>query len=104
NLSLRSAPWARVSKNGNVRIPRPSFETHRWLDAPQDEVRRTKRSSSLHILVLGAAGMVGRKLTERLLRDGRLGKTDISKMTLQDVVAPATPEKPGFPVETVTRD
>jgi len=23
----------------------------------------------LHILVLGAAGMVGRKLTERLLRD-----------------------------------
>jgi len=28
----------------------------------------------LHILILGAAGMVGRKLTERLLRDGRLGK------------------------------
>jgi nucleoside-diphosphate-sugar epimerase len=58
----------------------------------------------LHILVLGAAGMVGRKLTERLLRDGRLGKTDISKMTLQDVVAPAKPEKPGFPVDTVTCD
>jgi len=28
----------------------------------------------LHILILGAAGMVGRKLTERLLRDVRLGK------------------------------
>src|ERR1700744_904642 len=47
--------------------------------------------------------MVGRKLTERLLRDGRLGKTDISRMTLQDVVAPA-PAKAGFPVDTVTCD
>jgi D-erythronate 2-dehydrogenase len=58
----------------------------------------------LHILVLGAAGMVGRKLTERLLRDGRLGKTDITRMTLQDVVAPATPAKAGFPVDVVTCD
>src|ERR1700760_148379 len=47
--------------------------------------------------------MVGRKLTERLLRDGRLGKTDITRMTLQDVVAPAQPQA-GFPVETITCD
>jgi nucleoside-diphosphate-sugar epimerase len=58
----------------------------------------------VHILVLGAAGMVGRKLVERLLRDGRLGKTDITRMTLQDVVAPATPAKPGFPVNIVAGD
>ena len=58
----------------------------------------------MHILVLGAAGMVGRKLTERLLRDGRLGKTDITRMTLQDVVAPAIPAKPGFPVDIVAGD
>ena len=58
----------------------------------------------MHILVLGAAGMVGRKLTERLLRDGRLGERDISRMTLQDVVAPAKPDKTGFPVDTVTCD
>lgn len=57
----------------------------------------------MHILVLGAAGMVGRKLTERLLRDGRLGKTDITRLTLQDVVAPAS-AKAGFPVETITCD
>jgi nucleoside-diphosphate-sugar epimerase len=57
----------------------------------------------LHILVLGAAGMVGRKLTERLLGDGRLGKSDITRMTLQDVVAPAKPQA-GFPVDTVTCD
>jgi len=58
----------------------------------------------LHILVLGAAGMVGRKLVERLLRDGRLGRHDITRMTLQDVVAPAQPAKAGFPVDTVTCD
>ena len=52
----------------------------------------------MHVLVLGAAGMVGRKLVDRLLRDGRLGKSDISKLTLHDVVAPAKPEKAGFTV------
>ena len=50
----------------------------------------------MHILVLGAAGMVGRKLTERLLRDGRLGKRDITRMTLQDVVAPTKPANRGI--------
>ena len=58
----------------------------------------------MHILVLGAAGMVGRKLVERLLKDGRLGNTDITRMTLHDVVAPAKPEKPGFPVEVHAGD
>src|ERR1700676_3146096 len=45
--------------------------------------------------------MVGRKLTERLLREGRLGKRDISRMTLQDVVAPARPASSGFQVDTI---
>jgi nucleoside-diphosphate-sugar epimerase len=58
----------------------------------------------LHILVLGAAGMVGRKLVERLLRDGRLGKTDITRLTLHDVVSPAKPERPGFPVDVQAGD
>ena len=58
----------------------------------------------MHILVLGAAGMVGRKLVGRLLSDGRLGKSDITRMTLHDVVAPKQPEKTGFPVETMAGD
>jgi nucleoside-diphosphate-sugar epimerase len=58
----------------------------------------------LHILVLGAAGMVGRKLVERLLRDGRLGNSEISRLTLQDVVAPTKPEKAGCPVDVVAGD
>ena len=58
----------------------------------------------MHILILGAAGMVGRKLTERLLRDGRLGKHDITRMTLQDVVAPAKPANASIPIEVVASD
>ena len=58
----------------------------------------------MHILVLGAAGMVGRKLTDQLLQDGRLGSREITRMTLQDVVAPVAPAKATFSVNTVTCD
>ena len=45
----------------------------------------------MHILITGAAGMVGRKLTERLVADGGLNGKPIDKFTLVDVVAPAKP-------------
>lgn len=57
----------------------------------------------MHILVLGAAGMVGRKLVDRLVNDGKLGTTGITRLTLQDVVAPAKPAT-SIPVDTVTGD
>ena len=58
----------------------------------------------MHVLVLGAAGMVGRKLSERLLRDGRLGNREISRMTLHDVVAPTKPADAAIPISIVTGD
>ena len=58
----------------------------------------------MHILVLGAAGMVGRKLTERLARDGRLGNREITRLTLQDVVAPQNPAGNTIPTKLVTSD
>lgn len=58
----------------------------------------------MHILVLGAAGMVGRKLTERLVRDGRLGSREITRLTLQDVVAPQNPAGNAIPTKLVTSD
>lgn len=58
----------------------------------------------MHILVLGAAGMVGRKLVERLVRDGSLGGREITRMTLQDVVAPVKPANAGIPIKMVTSD
>jgi len=58
----------------------------------------------VHILVLGAAGMVGRKLTERLVRDGRLGPREITRLTLQDVVALQNPAGNAIPTKLVTSD
>lgn len=49
----------------------------------------------MHILITGAAGMIGRKLTGRLLRDGNLNGQPIEKLTLTDIVAPERPA--GFP-------
>jgi D-erythronate 2-dehydrogenase len=45
----------------------------------------------MHILVTGAAGMIGRKLTARLVRDGQLNGQKIGRLTLIDVVAPEKP-------------
>jgi D-erythronate 2-dehydrogenase len=45
----------------------------------------------MHVLIIGAAGMIGRKLTERLLAAGELGGREIGAMTLVDVVAPNAP-------------
>jgi nucleoside-diphosphate-sugar epimerase len=39
----------------------------------------------MRILVTGGAGMLGRKLAERLRRDGSLGGREISQLTLADV-------------------
>ncbi len=45
----------------------------------------------MHILITGAAGMIGRKLTARLVKDGRLNGKSIDRLTLVDVVAPEKP-------------
>src|SRR6476469_3165572 len=56
----------------------------------------------MHILITGAAGMVGRKLTERLAAERALNGKAIDAFTLVDVVAPAKP--PGFKVEAYAAD
>ena len=55
----------------------------------------------MHILITGAAGMIGRKLTERLIVDRALGGQPIDKLTLIDIVAPARPV--GFSDHVKTR-
>ncbi|OZI52500.1 D-erythronate dehydrogenase [Bordetella genomosp. 4] len=45
----------------------------------------------MHIAVIGAAGMVGRKLTESLARDNVLGAHHVDRLTLWDVVPPEAP-------------
>lgn len=56
----------------------------------------------MHIMIIGAAGMIGRKLGLALGGSGRLGTTPISRMTLVDVVPPAAVET--VPCDVVTAD
>src|ERR1043166_4375457 len=58
----------------------------------------------MHVLILGAAGMVGRKLIDRLVRDGGLDGKPIERLTLADVVSPERPASFAGAVETVTMD
>ena len=45
----------------------------------------------MHILITGAAGMIGRKLIERLIVDRALNGQPIEKLTLMDIVAASRP-------------
>jgi nucleoside-diphosphate-sugar epimerase len=58
----------------------------------------------MHVLIVGAAGMIGRKLTDRLLKDRTLRGQPIKKLTLQDVVAPEEPRDKPFAIETRAGD
>ncbi|MGA9431671.1 MAG: D-erythronate dehydrogenase [Xanthobacteraceae bacterium] len=58
----------------------------------------------MHILITGAAGMIGRKLNARLAADGALNDQPIEKLTLVDVVAPQRPEKFSGKVEAAAAD
>jgi nucleoside-diphosphate-sugar epimerase len=56
----------------------------------------------MHILITGAAGMIGRKLTGRLAKDNSLNGEPIDKLTLIDVVTPPTPQSFSGKVDAVT--
>lgn len=58
----------------------------------------------MHILVLGGAGMVGRKFIERLARDGGLGGKPVTRVTAQDVVPASPPPAAPFDFEAVVSD
>lgn len=47
----------------------------------------------MQILITGAAGMIGRKLAERLGRDGALNGIPVSKLTLTDIILPNRPPR-----------
>jgi nucleoside-diphosphate-sugar epimerase len=60
----------------------------------------------MRTLLIGAGGMIGRKLTDRLARDGRLAGEAIDHLVLADLVAPDPPELLGSvdTVDTVATD
>jgi D-erythronate 2-dehydrogenase len=58
----------------------------------------------VHVLILGAAGMIGRKLTARLAADENVGGRAVERLTLADVVAPLQPATVAGQVELVATD
>jgi D-erythronate 2-dehydrogenase len=58
----------------------------------------------MHVLITGAAGMIGRKLTERLVIDRALGGQPIERLTLIDIVAPVRPASFSDHVKTRAAD
>ena len=45
----------------------------------------------VHVAVIGAAGMIGKRLVARLTDDGRLGESEIGQLSLVDLVEPDRP-------------
>jgi D-erythronate 2-dehydrogenase len=58
----------------------------------------------MHILIIGAAGMIGRKLTARLVSDGSLGGKPLDRLTLADIVQPDRPAGFTGAVDAVAAD
>jgi D-erythronate 2-dehydrogenase len=58
----------------------------------------------MHILIIGAAGMIGHKLTERLVRDGGLTGRAIDRLTLADVILPGVPPTFSGKVDAMAAD
>jgi nucleoside-diphosphate-sugar epimerase len=68
-----------------------------------DRQRPAIEDKAMQALIIGAAGMVGRKLAQRLASDGMLGAHGIDSLSLVDVV-PAAIASGVVPVETVVGD
>jgi nucleoside-diphosphate-sugar epimerase len=58
----------------------------------------------MRILITGAAGMIGRKLTHRLARDGALAGRAITALDLHDIVEAERPDLPGAEIGIHTGD
>jgi nucleoside-diphosphate-sugar epimerase len=58
----------------------------------------------VHVLITGAAGMIGRKLADRLAQDGSLHGKPVERLTLLDIVPPAKPAQFTGLVETIAAD
>jgi nucleoside-diphosphate-sugar epimerase len=58
----------------------------------------------MRVLMTGAAGMIGRKLTARLVADGKVAGKAITTLDLHDIVPADAPKLPGAEVKVHTGD
>src|SRR5579883_805557 len=61
-------------------------------------------ANALKILMIGAAGMIGRKLAERIAKDGALNGSAIESADLVDIVAPSQPSGAKFKIACQAAD
>ena len=106
SLGKLRAPLYRRAVDGQHRLVRTARVRARADRATRRPPHRSLGQSAglgtpMHILITGAAGMIGRKLTERLIMDRALDSKPIDKFTLIDIVAPARPA--GFSDHVKTR-
>ena len=57
----------------------------------------------MHVVITGAGGFLGRKLTMRIAQEGRVGTRAVAALTLADLSVPPAPPG-GIPVETLAAD
>jgi nucleoside-diphosphate-sugar epimerase len=58
----------------------------------------------MRVLVVGAAGMLGRKLAKRLVEDGALGSEPVSRLTLVDVAKAGPPVLATLEIDQLVAD
>lgn len=58
----------------------------------------------MHVLIIGAAGMLGRKLADAIVAKGGLGSKAVERLTLTDVIEPAPPAGFSGAVDTLAAD
>ena len=102
NLANRKSPHP-AAPSDSARLRMPDFQSlyfRRYAEqvvakakAKDQTGRKRKGRSPMEVLILGAAGMVGRKLTERLVTEGHVGGREISGAILHDVVEPSGPRR-----------
>ena len=58
----------------------------------------------MRVLIIGGAGMIGRKLAARLAREGRIGDQAIQSLTLYDIASALLPAGAAMPVKIEAGD
>lgn len=58
----------------------------------------------MHVLIIGAAGMIGRKLVGAISRNGKLGAKAVAALTLADAIKPEVPAEFAGSVKAIAAD
>jgi len=75
----------------------------RWTPSHRSAIVAAETEDDMNISILGGGGFLGRKLTARLVREGKLADQPVSGLTLFDVAEPPAPNAP-FPVTSLGGD